>query len=188
LLSGLIAAEERDDRLSVAEVVSMCILLLNAGHETTTNLIGNGVLALLQHPEQFERLRNQPERAEDAVEELLRFDAPVQMTGRVARADLMIGPAMIRRGEGVTMVLGSANRDPEVFSEPEQLDLGRNEGRILSFGHGIHVCLGAPLARLEAQIALPMLLEHFPNLNLVAAPERLQSAIFRGLTELYVAG
>jgi cytochrome P450 len=163
LISALVAAEADGDRLSEIELVAICMLLLGAGHETTTNLLGNGVLALLRHPEQRERLQAEPGLVEDAVEELLRYDSPVQITDRVATEDLELHGHRIRSGQVVGLILGAANRDPDQFSDPDCLDLGRTDNRHLAFGHGIHFCLGAALARLEAQIVLRTFLDRFPR-------------------------
>jgi pimeloyl-[acyl-carrier protein] synthase len=167
LLSGLVWAEQQGDHLSEDELLATCGLLLFAGHETTVNLLGNGTLALLRHPEQLERLREEPGLAASAVEELLRYDSPVQRTGRVALATVEVAQGqVIPAGERVTVLLGAANRDPRQFPQPDRLDLGRpNAGRHVSFGAGIHYCVGAPLARLEAQLALPALLRRFPRLR-----------------------
>jgi cytochrome P450 len=166
LLSNLIALEAQGDKLSPEELMRMCILLLVAGHETTVNLIGNGLLALMRQPSQMELLKQQPALIESAVDELLRYDAPVQSTGRVAFEDLTLGDQHIRKGERVTALLGAANRDPAVFPHPDTLDIRRGDKHYLSFGHGIHYCLGAPLARLEGQIALNAVLQHMPNIHL----------------------
>lgn len=166
LLSALIAAEEQGDALSAEELVLNSVLLLVAGHETTTNLIGNGLLALLRHPEERRRLLEEPALIGSAVEELLRYDSPVQFTDRIARESLEIGGQRIEPGQTVTMVLAAANRDPAQFPEPDRLDLGRRENRHVAFGHGIHFCLGAALARLEGQIGIQTLLSRFPGLRL----------------------
>ena len=144
----------------------MAILLLVAGHETTVNLIGNGMLALLQHPGQMELLQREPQRAAQAVEELLRYDAPVQMTSRFAAVDVELGGHVIRKGDNVVVVIGSANRDPEVHPDPHRLDITRQAIHHLGFGGGIHYCLGAPLARREGQIALTTLLKETPTLRM----------------------
>src|SRR5438445_2128904 len=166
LISGLIHAQEESDSLSDEEILTMCNLLLIAGHETTVNLIGNGLLALLRHPEQRQRWQQDEGLARTAVEELLRFDSPVQLTGRVALEDLEVDGCTVRKGQAMVLLLGAGNRDPEQFANPEDLDLGREPNPHLSFGAGIHFCLGAPLARLEGQIALDRLVRRFPGMSL----------------------
>jgi cytochrome P450 len=165
----------------------MCTLLLIAGHETTVNLIGNGMLALLQHPTELGRLRANPELIGSAIEELLRFDSPVQMTGRRTTTDLEIGGQHIAAGVIVLPLLGAANRDPRQFSEPDTLDLTRNPNPHVGFGRGIHFCLGAPLARLEGQIAINALVQRFPKLELAGEPTRRDQITLRGLSSLPVA-
>jgi cytochrome P450 len=186
LITALIAAEERGDALTEGELVVMCALLLIAGHETTVNLIGNGVLALLQDPGALDRLRREPELAGTAVEELLRHGSPVQWTGRVALADVELGGRRIAANQSVVGILAAANRDPAVFADPDRLDLGRHPNPHLSFGRGIHFCLGGPLARMEAQILLPALLERFPELRLAGEPEPRPTLNLRGLARLPV--
>ena len=167
LLSALIQAEEAGDKLSPDELLSMVFLLLVAGHETTVNLIAGGTLALLEHPEQLERLRGEPGLIAPAVEELLRYTSPVEIaTERFAREDFTVGGVTIPKGDLVFAVLASANRDERQFKAPDALDLGRDPNRHVSFGMGIHYCLGAPLARLEGQIALRTLVDRFPRLRL----------------------
>jgi hypothetical protein len=188
LTSDLIAAEEAGDRLSEAELLATLILLLVAGHETTVNLIGNGLLALLRHPEELARWRARPALAESAVEELLRYDGPVQRTGRIAREDVEIGGRPIKAGEVVLGLIGAANRDPAHFPDPDRLDLDRRDNRHLAFGWGIHFCLGAPLARVEAQAALGAVLRRFPGLRLAEPSVRWrETSVLRGLTALPVA-
>jgi cytochrome P450 len=185
LLSALLDAEESGDRLTLPEVFATLTLLLVAGNETTTNLIGNGVLALLQHPEQLQRLRDDPELLGPAIEEMLRYDSPVQATSRIVLQDLELRGRTLRRGEQVLLALGSANRDPERFTDPDRFDVTRADRGHLSFGMGRHVCLGAALARLEARVALDGLLRRYPVMRL--APGRLvrvQSAVLRGLRAL----
>ena len=166
LLSALVQAEEAGDRLSEDELMGTSILLLFAGYETTVNLIASGALALLQHPEQKARFLGDPGVEATAIEELLRFTSPVEMTPpRRALEDVAIGGVTIRRGELLTVVVGSANRDPAQFPDPDTLDLGRDPNRHLSFGQGIHFCLGAPLARLEGRIALQAIFRRFPKLR-----------------------
>jgi cytochrome P450 len=190
LISALVQVEEAGDRLSQIEVFSMMFLLLIAGHETTVNLIGNGMLALLQHPDQLERLKQHPELLPSAIEELLRYDGPVAYaTSRWAGEDVEVGGVLIPRGAEVTVVLASADRDEQRFLNPDDLDITRADNRHLAFGHGIHYCLGAPLARLEGQIAIGTLLRRMPNLRLKDAPETLAwraSMVIRGLERLPV--
>ncbi|MBD0325721.1 MAG: cytochrome P450, partial [Pyrinomonadaceae bacterium] len=190
LVSALIQAEEAGDQLSEDELLAMVFLLLIAGHETTVNLIGSGMLALLEHPEQMEKLRRDPSLIKPAVEELLRYSAPVFMTTeRYAREDVTIRGVTIPRGEMTLGVIGSANRDETVFENPNELNITREPNKHLSFGQGIHFCLGAPLARMEAQIAVNTLLSRMPNLSLKVSPESLRwrpSMILRGLDKLPV--
>jgi cytochrome P450 len=187
LLSLLIAAEEQGDKLSEGELLSTCILLYIAGHETTVNLIGNGLLALLRHGDQLRRLREEPALAASAVEELLRYDGPVQRTARFTTVDVEIGGRAIDKGAMVVTVIGAANRDPAQFPEPDRLDLGRVDNRHVAFGFGIHFCLGAPLARLEGQVALGTLARRLPALALATdAVEWRESQVLRGLKALPV--
>jgi pimeloyl-[acyl-carrier protein] synthase len=188
LLSGLVAAEAEGDRLSENELLATCILLMFGGNETTTNLIGNGVLALLRHPEQWERLRAEPDLIQSAVEELVRYDSPIQRTVRVAREDLELGDARIGRGERISLMIGAANRDPAAFPNPDRLDVGRGERRHLAFGLGPHFCLGSSLARLEGQVAIAAVVAQFPGLRLLTeAPEWKPNLNFRGLRSLPTA-
>jgi len=187
LLSALIAAEEEGNKLSEGELVSTCMLLLIAGHETTVNLIGNGLFALLQHPDQLRALRDDPALIQTGVEELLRFDGPVQRTGRMTTAEVEIGGKHIPKDSVVVSVIGAANRDPKQFADPDRLDVSRKDNRHIAFGFGIHFCLGAPLARLEGQIALGTLLRRMPKLALVSiVPEWRESSTLRGLKSLPV--
>jgi cytochrome P450 len=190
LVSALVRAEEAGDRLSEDELLGMVFLLLVAGHETTVNLIGNGVLALLQHPDQLRKLEEDPSLIKPAVEELLRYDGPVETsTERFAREDVEIGGQVIPRGEMVLVVLAAADHDPERFPDPDELDITRTDNRHLAFGKGIHHCLGAPLARMEGQIAISTLLRRMPNLRLKGSPESLSwrpGMILRGLRGLPV--
>jgi cytochrome P450 len=188
LLGLLVAAKERDDVLDEDELLATCILILGAGHETTTNLIGNGMVALLRHPAQLAKLIADPSLIGNAVEELLRYDSPNQNQGRIATEDVALRDRVIRRGDLVHCMVNAANRDPEVFDRPEELDVTRTEIRHVSFGHGIHFCIGAPLARLEARIAIAKLLARFPRIQL--ATETLDwndSVTFRGLRSLPVS-
>lgn len=166
LISALLAAEEAGDVLNHGELIAMLILLLVAGHETTVNLIGNGLLALLRNPDQLERLRDDTRIERSAIEELLRYDSPVQFTGRIAVDDFELDGKRIKAGSGVQTILASANRDPAVFDDPDTLDLGRDPCPHLSFSAGIHFCLGAQLARLEGQIALSTIVRRLPNMKL----------------------
>jgi len=166
LVSRLTGVQSAEGTLSEEELVDTCSLLLFAGHETTTNLIGNGMLALLRHPDELSRLRADPSLIGSAVEELLRYDSPVQMRVRVARETVEIGGRRIAKGQRVLILVGAANRDPARFPDPDRLDIARPDNRHLAFGHGIHFCTGAPLARLEGAIAIRRLLRRFPRLEL----------------------
>ncbi len=165
LLSGLVAAEEAGDHLTTMELFSTCLLLLIAGNETTTNLIGNGTIALLRNPEQLELLRAEPERLSNTIEEMLRYDSPVQLTSRIALEDRDFAGKRFQRGQQIVLLLGAGNRDPQRFPDPDRLDIKREDVHPLSFGHGIHYCLGAQLARLEARIAFERLLANIPNFH-----------------------
>jgi cytochrome P450 len=178
LMSLLLRAEHEGERLSGEEVVSNCVLLLFAGHETTTNLLGNGLFHLLHDPEQQRELRAHPEWMELAVEEFLRIECPVAATIKVATEDFSWHGAHIQRGERLIPFMASANRDPRRFEHPDRLDIARHPNRHLAFGYGIHFCLGAPLARLEAQLAFTTLLRRFPRLGLVAPEPRWKPQIF----------
>jgi cytochrome P450 len=183
LLSALI----QDGSLSPNELFANSTLLLAAGHETTTNLIGNGVLALLEHPDQLDDLRRNPELISGAVEELLRYDCPVQWTSRVAGEEIAIGGRTIERDAIVLASLGAANRDERHFEDPDRLNIRRKENRHLAFGHGIHFCLGAALARMEAEIAIGSLLRRFEKLRLLPGRlNRLKGLTFRGVKSLAV--
>ncbi len=188
LLSALLAAEEQGDRLSTDELYETVELLLVAGHETTTNLIGNGLLALLRDRDQLELLRRDPSLIERAIEELLRYDSPVQATTRIVPEDIPFDGHVFRAGQQVALLLGAANRDPEQFADPDRLDVTREDVRHVSFGHGIHFCLGSPLARLEAPIAFRALLERFPEMRLddTITPRWKDNMILRGLQQLPV--
>ncbi|NMI00067.1 cytochrome P450 family protein [Pseudonocardia acidicola] len=190
MLSAIVEASEDSDRLSATETVSMAFLLLVAGHETTVNLIGNGMLALLRRPDQLAALRAEPELTASAVEEFLRFDGPVNLaTFRHTTEPVTIAGTEIPAGEVVLVSLASANRDPAHYARADELDLRRDAGN-LAFGFGIHHCLGAPLARLEGEIAFRTLLARFPELALAAEPEELSwrsSTLIRGLTRLPVS-
>jgi cytochrome P450 PksS len=191
LLTALVQAEEAGDRLSNDELLAMIVLLLIAGHETTVNLIASGTLALLEHPEQLDRLRQEPALIKPAIEELLRFTSPVDMaTERYAREEITLGEVTIPRAGLVLAVIGSANRDERVFPHPDVLDITREPNRHLAFGIGMHYCLGSPLARLEGQIAVSTLLRRGASLHLKNAPEQLRwrkGLFLRGLTQLPLA-
>jgi cytochrome P450 len=186
LTTLLVQAEEAGNKLSEAELTANIMLLFGAGHETTVNLIGNGLLALHRNPEQLELLKRDPSLMPNAIEELLRYDSSVQLTGRAALEDVEIGGVTIEQGEGIMCLLGAANRDPEVFLDPDRLDVTRPNIRPLSFGGGIHFCLGAQLARIEAEIALSSLLARLPSLELETLddPAWRPTFVLRGLTSL----
>ncbi len=187
LMSLMLRAEHEGERLSHEEVVANCVLLLFAGHETTTNLLGNGLFHLLRHPEQVALLRQDPALTPNAVEEFLRYDGPVPATIKVATEDIEWYGQQIRRGEMVLPLISSANRDPRQFRDPEALDVRRTLNRNLAFAYGIHFCLGAPLARLEAQLTFDTVLRRLPNITLKSAEARWKPMIFlRGLESLPV--
>jgi cytochrome P450 len=188
LISALVAVEQAGDRLSVHEIVTTCNLLLVAGNMTTTDLIGNGVLALLEHPAELAKLRAQPERINNAVEEMLRFDPPVSQTGRIATGDKAVGACPVTGGDSITVSLLAVGRDPAVHADPHRFDIGRDDVGHLSFGGGVHFCLGALLARAEAQIGIGLLLERFPGLALDPArpPMRKAAPTFNGLEALWL--
>ncbi len=187
LISELIRVEEGGDRLSPTELLGMCMLLLVAGHETTTNLIANGFYTLLKNPRQLSLLRDNRGLMQSAVEELLRYEPPVQRTARVALDDLEVEGVKLKRGTVAVAVIGAANRDPQVFNDPDTLDITRQNNHHLSFGKGIHFCLGAPLARMEAGIAFNTLLSRLPNPKLVEEPEWKPNTLIRGLKRLIVS-
>jgi cytochrome P450 len=185
LLSGLIQVEEAGDRLSQAELLSFVTLLYVAGHETTVNLIGNGVLALLRNPDQLRMWAADPALDANAVDELLRFDGPVQQTVRVPMVDVEFGGVTVPAGQMVMAVLGSASHDPEVFDDPESLHLDRlNANRHLGFAAGVHYCLGASLAKLEASAAITSLIRRFPNIELAGQPTWRDRLTIRGVDHL----
>jgi cytochrome P450 len=192
LVSGLISARDGDERLSTQELLSTIFQLIVAGHDTTASLIGNGVVALLRHPDQLDEVRRDPDRLTAAIEELLRYDAPVpHSTFRYAVAPVAIGEATIPAGAQVIICLAAANRDSRQFADPDELDVDRVERRHLAFGHGIHHCLGAPLARMEGHLALGSLLWRFPELRLAVPTDELRwghgdGLVLRGLSELPV--
>ncbi|MGH9199334.1 MAG: cytochrome P450, partial [Acidimicrobiia bacterium] len=182
-----IEAEEQGDKLSKEELRATITLLLIAGHETTVNLIGNGVLQLLRHRDQYERLGKDPSLAKTATDEVLRFDPPVLFTGRTAMADIELDGMTIKKGEHATVLIGAGNRDPEVFENPNVFDIGRTKNPHLAFGLGIHFCLGAPLARVEGQVALTTFAQRLPNMELeVDPPEYREHIVLRGIEALPV--
>ena len=191
LVTALIQAKDGSDKLSGDEVLAMIFLLLIAGHETTVNLIGSGTFALLEHPDQLAKLRSEPALIKTAIEELVRFVCPLEMaTERYAREDITIAETTIPRGELVMAVIGSANRDANYFDNPDALDITRKNNKHLAFGHGVHFCLGASLARLEGQIAISTLFQRMPNLRLSIAPDQLRwrgTFVLRGLEALPVS-
>jgi cytochrome P450 PksS len=190
LITALVAAEQSGDSLSPDELLAMLFLLLFAGHETTVNLIGSGMLALLDNPKQLQLLTSQPTLAESAVEELLRYTNPVQFgASRIALEDIELGGVAIEKSSVVVAMLSSANRDEAVFPDPETLDIERGPNRHLGFGFGVHFCLGAPLARMEGRIAFNKLLARFPNIRLAVPRDQIRwraSPVFRGLQSLPV--
>ena len=187
ILSALVQAEDEGERLSARETLNMLRLLLAAGNETTANLIGNGVLALLRNPDQLQRLREDPALIPSAVEELLRYDSPVQADFRRVLEDCEVNGFPLRKRDNIVALLGAANRDPGVFEDPDSLDVGRGQRAHLAFGRGIHHCLGAPLARLEGRIVLEMLLDRFTSMKLLTDRPRFQkSIVLRGLESLPV--
>jgi cytochrome P450 len=187
VLHALMTAEIEGDRLSEEEVIANAIITMTGGQETTTNLIGNGLLSLLRHPKELHRLQADPSLLPSAVEELLRYESPIQYTARLASTDLELRGTVIHKRQAVMSVLGAANRDPERFAHPDVLDITRQDNRHLAFGWGAHFCFGAPLARIEAQIAFGTMLRRLKNLAL--EPEPLvwrRNAGFRGLEALPV--
>lgn len=189
LVSALVQARDADAQLSDDEIIRTCGAMLIAGHETTTNLIASGVLALLQHPDQLEALRTDPSLYPNAVEEFLRYDSPFQSAPRSVTNDYELHGQHLKKGDLVYVMLGAANRDPEQFGDPTTLDIRREDNKQLAFGHGIHFCLGATLARLEAPIALQRLLGRFPDLRLIESDPPLwkKSMVQRGLARLPLA-
>jgi cytochrome P450 PksS len=191
LLTALVAAEESGEKLDRQELLSMIFLLLVAGHETTVNLIGNGTLALLQHPDQMQKLKDNPAFIRSAIEEMLRYNGPVETpTLRWAFEDVEIGGKVVQQGDIVMPALLAANRDPAVFADPNRFDITREPNKHIAFGSGIHYCLGAPLARLEGTIAIGALLQRFPNLQLAEAVDKLEwneNLLLHGMKKLPVA-
>jgi cytochrome P450 len=184
LISGLVAVEEAGDRLSREELFTTCVLLLVAGNETTTKLIGNAVVALLRNPDQLSLLREEPKRIPGAVDELLRYDSPVQLTSRFVLEEGEMHGQRLRRGQQLVLLLGAGNRDPEVFERADELDVTREGVHHLSFGHGVHHCLGSKLARLEGALALEALVTRFPRLRFDGEIEWGRNTVLRGPTRL----
>lgn len=186
LLSAMLAAED-DGSLTDAEVRANALFLMTAGHETATNMLSNGLLALLRHPDQLALLRQRPDLIDPAIEEMLRFESPVQMTSRIATADGEVAGTPIQAGQSMLILLGAANRDPRVFADPHRFDIERDELAHVAFGHGPHWCIGGSLAREEARIVIPMVLERLPDLQLATDEIAWQPTLnFRGPTSLPV--
>ena len=180
-------AEIDGDRLTDEEIIATCIVTMVGGQETTTNLIGNGVLTLLRHPRELERLRSEPSLVPSAVEEMLRYESPSQHTGRLAPKDTELGGKMIRHRQAVMAVMAAANRDPERFPDPDRFDIGRADNRHLAFGYAAHFCFGAALARIEGQEAFAALVERMPDLRLAPDPIVWRNNLgLRGVTALNV--
>jgi cytochrome P450 len=187
LINSLLTAEVDGDRLSEEEVIANSIVTMVGGQETTTNLIGNGMLTLLRHPAEMQRLRDDPELIPSAVEELLRYESPSQHTARLARTDVELGGRKIRKRDAVIAVMGAANRDPERFPDPDRLDLARPDNRHLAFGWAAHFCFGAALARIEGQVSFATILRRMPNLTLDDVPLQWRTNLgLRGLLALPV--
>ncbi len=187
VLTRLIQGERDGERLSETELLHNCIFILNAGHETTTNLIGNGIYALLQAPEAAAQLRRQPELINSAIEEFLRFESSNQLGNRIATADVEIGGTVMPADTQITLCIGAANRDPAHFTDPDRLDITRKPNKHLAFAQGVHACAGMNVARLEGRIALSRLLNRFPQLHLDGLPQRSRRARFRGFSRLPAA-
>ena len=185
VISRMIAARDEDGQLSEDELVATCMLLLFGGHETTTNLLGGSVVALLDHPDQLQRLRENPQMMDSAVEEFLRYDGPSNGIGRVVAVDHELGGKSLKAGERVYAMINAANRDPRRFERPHELDIGRTPNRHLTFGQGLHFCLGAPLARLEGKVCVQELIDRFPALRYSGAElEWVDAIVMRGPTRL----
>ena len=188
LISELAVVEEAGEKLNAQELIATCVLLLNAGHEASVNGFGNGMVATFERPDQLELLRKDPRGVADtAIEEFLRFDAPLHLFERTATADTEIGGVLIKEGQKIASLLGSANRDETIFDRADELDLTREHNPHIGFGAGIHFCLGAPLSRIEMTASLPLLFERFPNLKLVETPKRRPTFVLRGYESIPVA-
>jgi pimeloyl-[acyl-carrier protein] synthase len=187
LIDSFMTAELDGDRLTEEEIIANCVVTMVGGQETTTNLIGNGLLTLMRNPAQLARLRDNPSLIPSAVEELLRYESPSQHTGRIAREDVQMGGKQVRKGQAVMAIMAAANRDPERFSEPDRLILDRTDNKHLAFGWSSHFCFGAPLARMEGQIAFETILRRLPNLEIIPGPLTWRdNSGLRGLTALPV--
>ena len=186
LISDLISARDEGSKLSDDELVASVVLLLNAGHEASVNVFGNGFHTLLQHPDQMARITGGEVSIEAALEELIRYDAPLQLFERTATADVEVSGQLIRSGERIACLMGSANRDPDVFTDPDTFDVGRDPNPHVGFGMGLHFCLGAPLARLELQISISTLLDRFPALQLSGEAPRRPTWVLRGYEKIPV--
>lgn len=185
VIDHMMAAEEDGDSLSLAELISNAVLLLFAGHETTTNLLGNGLLALIRHPDQLRRFMDEPELSESAVEELLRYDGPVGSLARSVLEDMEIGGKSLKKGQRVYCMVNAANRDPRQFDDPDGLDIGRPNNRHIAFGYGIHFCVGAPLARMEGRFALRAMMQRMKEIELGDTPPVWRdSLVLRGMSSL----
>ena len=187
MVSDLVAASDGADRLTEDEVVGTCVLLLMAGHEATVNVVGNGMLAMLRHRDQWERVVADPALVPSAAEEMTRFDSSLQLFERTATRDVEVAGTVVREGEKIAALLGAANRDPVVFADPDRFDVGRTPNPHLGFGAGIHFCLGAPLARVEVQSVLAALRTRLPGIVLAQEPQRRPEFVIRGLRALDVA-
>ncbi len=187
LISELAVVEEAGEKLNAQELIATCVLLLNAGHEASVNGFGNGMVATFEREDQLELLRKSPrEIADTAIEEFLRFDAPLHLFERTATADTEIGGVMVKTGQKIASLLGSANRDETVFDRADELDLTREQNPHIGFGAGIHFCLGAPLSRIEMSASLPLLFERFPALAMVETPKRRPTFVLRGYESILV--
>jgi len=188
LISELATVEEAGEKLNAQELIATCVLLLNAGHEASVNGFGNGMVATFEREDQLELLRKNPRAiADTAIEEFLRFDAPLHLFERTATADTEIGGVVVRTGQKIASLLGSANRDETVFDRADELDLTREQNPHIGFGAGIHFCLGAPLSRIEMSASLPLLFERFPDLSLKETPKRRPTFVLRGYESILVA-
>ncbi len=186
LISALVEAEEAGDKLTEDELIATCVLLLNAGHEATVNVLGNGLYALFRYPDQLRLLQENPSLNNSAVEELLRYDTPLQLFRRFALEDIHFRDITFKQGQEIALLFGSANRDLERFPNPNTLDITRTDNPHIAFSLGVHYCLGAPLARMELQIALASLIQRLPNISLAQEPHYRDSVVIRGLDALQV--